>query len=99
MIGGGILGVIVGGNIGQSMDRADQGCVSQVLEHAPAGQRVAWTDPDNGGRYQVVPERSYRNRDGQSCRKYLTTALIDGYNQQVSGTACRQPDGTWRTIN
>src|SRR5207247_9224714 len=29
ILGGTILGVIVGGNIGQSMDRVDQGCVGQ----------------------------------------------------------------------
>ena len=36
-----IIGVIVGGNVGQSMDRVDQGCVGQILEHAPDGRPIA----------------------------------------------------------
>jgi surface antigen len=99
MVGGGILGVIVGGNIGQSMDRVDQGCVGQILEHAPDGRRVAWTDPKNGGLYQVVPAAPYQTHDGLYCRPYSTNAVMDGYNRQISGTACRQPNGIWQMVN
>lgn len=99
IIGGSILGVIVGGNIGQSMDRVDQGCVGQILEHASDGRQIAWTDPNNGGQYQVRPDKPYKNRDGQYCRQYLTNAVIDGYPQQVKSTACRQPNGIWQMVN
>jgi len=34
----------------------------------------------------------------QTCREYRTTATIDGTTQQLLGTACLQPDGTWRFI-
>ena len=99
IVGGGIIGAIVGGNIGHSMDRIDQSCVGQVLEHASDGRRVAWTDPNGGARYQITPDRPYQNQQGQYCRKYLTDAVIDGRNQQVSGLACRQPNGTWQMVN
>ena len=99
IIGGGILGVIVGGNIGQSMDRVDQGCVGQILEHAPDGRQIAWADPTNGGQYQVRPDKPYKNRDGQYCRQYLTNAVIDGYTRQVTSTACRKSDGVWQMVN
>ncbi len=99
IVAGGIIGAIVGGNIGQSMDRVDQGCVGQVLEHASDGRRVAWTDPNGGARYQITPDRPYQNQQGQYCRKYLTDAVIDGRNQQVSGLACRQPNGAWQMVN
>jgi len=33
------------------------------------------------------------------CREYSTTALIDGRQQRLTGTACRQPDGTWRMMS
>jgi hypothetical protein len=32
------------------------------------------------------------------CREYTTTMAINGQPQQVTGTACLQPDGTWRII-
>lgn len=34
----------------------------------------------------------------QTCREYQSTAIIDGRPQQTYGTACLQPDGTWRII-
>jgi surface antigen len=98
-VGGAILGVIVGGNIGRSMDQVDQGCVGQILEHAAGGTQVAWTDSNNGGRYRVTPDRPYKDNQGAYCRNYLTNAVIDGYNQQVSGTACRRPNGVWQMVN
>lgn len=36
--------------------------------------------------------------DQRDCREYRTTTTIGGVSQPVYGTACRQPDGTWRII-
>ena len=33
---------------------------------------------------------------GQRCQPYQSTVVIDGRPQQTQGTACLQPDGTWR---
>jgi surface antigen len=99
MVGGAIIGAMVGGNIGQSMDRLDQGCVGQILEHAPDGKNIAWTDSNTGRMYQVMPEKAYQTSQGQSCRKYLTHAMIDGRDRQVYGTACRQSNGAWQMMN
>lgn len=33
------------------------------------------------------------------CRPYNSTTVIDGTPQQLTGTACRQPDGSWRIVN
>jgi len=41
----------------------------------------------------------YTARNGQSCREYQTTVMVDGVQQPAHGTACRQPDGSWRTVN
>ena len=35
---------------------------------------------------------------GQQCREYQSTAVISGQPQQTVGTACLQPDGTWRIV-
>jgi hypothetical protein len=35
---------------------------------------------------------------GQECREYQSTAVINGQPEQTVGTACRQPDGTWRIV-
>lgn len=33
------------------------------------------------------------------CREYTSTANINGKPVQTYGTACRQPDGTWRIVS
>jgi hypothetical protein len=34
----------------------------------------------------------------QNCREYQTTTIIGGRPQPAYGTACLQPDGTWRVV-
>jgi hypothetical protein len=34
----------------------------------------------------------------QNCRQYQTTIQVNGQPQQSYGTACQQPDGTWRIV-
>jgi len=34
----------------------------------------------------------------QTCREYQSTIQVDGQPQQSYGTACLQPDGTWRIV-
>ena len=97
-IGGTIAGVLIGGAIGRSMDQADQACLAQTLEQAPAQHAVAWRNPD-GGQYRVVPLEGYEDREGHICRDYRTTATIGGRQQEIYGTACRQPDGSWQRVS
>lgn len=99
IVGGGVLGALAGGLIGHWMDQLDQGCVEQVLEHAETGKVVQWTNPDNGVRYAVTPVRTYQAQGGHYCRDYTTTAIVAGQTQEVGGTACRQPDGSWQLAN
>jgi len=96
---GAVIGVLVGGAIGRAMDRADHACVGQVLEHAPDGNRIIWSEDARGARYDVTPTETYRTPDGTYCREYRTSATIGGQPQRVFGTACRQPDGAWKLMS
>lgn len=42
---------------------------------------------------------AYQDGSGQTCREYQTTVQVDGQWQPSYGTACLQPDGTWRVVN
>ena len=97
-IGGAIIGVLVGGNLGRAMDQADQNCVGQVLERAPTGKADIWQNPDQTKQYEVTPTRTYQTRTGIYCREYQTQITIGGRLQNARGTACRQPDGTWKKV-
>lgn len=92
--GGALLGILLGGSIGNAIDQVDERCVGQVLEHAGSDQSVNWRNPDTGASYQVTPRRTWEE-EGRYCREYTTTVRIDGRPQQAWGTACRQPDGSW----
>jgi surface antigen len=98
-IAGVLAGALAGGAIGRSMEPVDQACVSRSLEHTPTGQTVAWQNPDNQSSYWVTPTKTYQAAGGTPCREYVTDAVIGGRREQVIGTACRQPDGTWRIEN
>jgi surface antigen len=99
IIGGTVIGSFVGGNVGRSMDRVDRLKVGQTLEYVPSRESVRWRNPDTLTTYEVTPLTTYRNTDGRYCREYRTTAVVAGKRQQLYGTACRQPDGSWRVMN
>jgi surface antigen len=39
-----------------------------------------------------------QNNNGQYCREYRQTVKVGGKTQEGYGTACRQPDGTWKIV-
>ncbi|RME33077.1 MAG: glycine zipper 2TM domain-containing protein [Gammaproteobacteria bacterium] len=93
-----LAGALIGGSIGKSMDEVDRMKANQALETAPTGKTVSWTNPDSGSQYAVTPTKTYETSSGP-CREYTTEAIIGGKRETIYGTACRQPDGTWQTVN
>lgn len=98
-----IGGMLVGGMVGNLLDQRDKRLAAEAahraMESAPTGKPVAWQNPDSGHSGTVTPTRTYQSADGNYCRDYQTTVLIDGKQERATGTACRQPDGTWRVVN
>lgn len=96
--GGSILGVLLGSAIGHAVDAGDQYCTTQAVVTAPIGRPVYWVNPATGMQYQVAPTRQYQQW-GTTCRDYQASAVINGRWQQIHGTACLQPDGSWQMVN
>jgi len=46
-----------------------------------------------------APQPSATGGAAEECREYQATTTIDGQPQQIHGTACRQPDGSWKIKN
>jgi surface antigen len=95
---GAVAGAAVGASIGRTMDESDRRRVAQVLESTPSGRAGHWVNPDTGAQYRVTP-RPAHERHGVPCREYTLDAYIGGRLEQVHGTACRQPDGSWRVAS
>ena len=90
-IGGAALGAFVGSRIG----RDDQRKTAAALERSPDDRATTWKNPNTGQTYSVTPTRTYEGGSGP-CRDFKTTTEIDGREEVVHGTACRQPDGSWK---
>jgi len=100
---GTLAGAMIGSEIGKSLDRADQLAMSQAEERAhsaPIGEKIVWNNPDSGNSGSVTPIRDGRNTQTNAyCREYQTTVIVGGQEQSAYGTACQQPDGSWKVVN
>jgi surface antigen len=103
IIGGALAGGLAGGAIGDFLDGKDkhqqQQAASRAMETAPSNSSVAWKNPDSGHSGTVTPVRTYQNDNGQYCREYQQTVNIGNQQHQAYGTACRQPDGSWKIVS
>ena len=98
-----LLGALTGSEVGKSLDRVDEMHASRTahvaLERAPSGAATTWTNPDSGHSGSVMPVRTYQTASGQYCREYQQTVTVGGETKSGYGTACRQPDGSWKIVN
>jgi surface antigen len=95
---GAVAGAAIGGSIGRSMDETDRLKAAHAFENVQTGIPTRWVNPDTRNEYTVVPTRTYETREGP-CREYTMDAVIGGQVEQIYGTACRQPDGSWEVQN
>ncbi len=98
IIAGTVLGVVVGGRVGRWMDEVDQACAAQTLEFSGTARGVEWVNPDNGAVYELTPTETYQTDADRYCREYRASANIGGRVQEIHGTACREPDGSWQLV-
>ena len=98
VIGGALLGGLVGNYLDDRDKKMAADSAHKALESAPSGQTVAWNNPDSGHSGTVTPVRTYQS-GGTYCREYQQTVTISGKPEQSYGTACRQPDGSWKITN
>jgi len=92
---GTLAGASIGGAIGRSMDETDRLRTAATMESVRTGVSSTWHNPDTGNEYSVTPTRTYEAGTGP-CREYTIDAIIGGERQKLYGTACRQPDGSWK---
>jgi surface antigen len=99
---GAVAGGILGNVIGKDMDEQDRQMAAaaeyQALEYGQPGAPTPWNNPANQHRGQIVPGKPY-NQGSTFCRPYTHTIYIGGQPQTARGTACRGPDGAWKTVS
>lgn len=98
---GATTGAMIGGRLARDRATSDyeRRAAYQALESAPSGHAVPWRDPDSAAYGSYTPVRTWRAQDGRYCREYQQVIVIGGREERAYGTACRQPDGSWRIVN
>lgn len=99
---GAVAGGLVGSSIGRDLDdqerRNAQEAEYNALETGRPGSPVQWHGDRDGYYGEVTPGPRYRV-NSYDCRDYTHKIWIDGRPEVARGTACRQPDGTWKPVN
>lgn len=93
-----VAGALVGGIIGHSMDSTDN---VQVYQSVKSGKSTTWVNTKTGTRYKVTPRGRYMTVNGNHhCREFSTVAYYtNGETQKSYSIACRQMDGSWKTVS
>lgn len=89
------IGLLVGGLVGYAIGDARQPQVQRYETYPPAGAPPPVSYPPQPG--YPAPRAAYEVQD--TClqeREYQTKVIIGGRQVDAYGTACLQPDGSWR---
>lgn len=97
-----LAGSYFGGEIGQSLDKADKAYMDknaqEGLELSKTGTTTAWRNPDSGNSGTFTPTTTYQTSTGENCREFETTIYVEGNEESATGRACRKNDGTWKIV-
>ncbi len=96
-----VLGGLLGSEIGRSLDEADRQRAHEANRRAHSarlGETITWNNPRSGNSGSITPLRDGTSTSGQYCREYQQSVTVGGKTESGYGTACRQPDGSWRVM-
>jgi surface antigen len=99
MLLGAVVGAAIGSEIGRELDEYDRRQAALILERNRSYETSHWRNPDTGRDYRVTPEETFYRAEDQPCREFRMEAEVDGQWEDVYGTACRQPDGSWEVVS
>jgi surface antigen len=95
-----LLSLFDGTEVGRRLKRTDliyaERSGQESLEYYRSGTRGSWQNPDTGNSGAITPTRTYQRQDGVFCREFEQIVTAGGATERAVGTACRQPDATWR---
>ena len=61
-----------------------------------SGNKSSWTSVDGKRRSTIIPTATFIMDDGQVCRNYSRTLLLEGREREWDGRACRGDQGHWK---
>jgi len=77
-----LIAGLLGAGVGQVHDQRSQTMqsqtVSRALETSQSGATSTWVNPDNANRGSVTPHRTFRGPNGNYCREFQQSVVIEG---------------------
>lgn len=104
VIVGAVAGAYLGNQVAKWLDDRDRQKIDQTAQGAlsdgKTGESYVWQNADSGNSGSVTPNSGqYTTSAGNLCRDFSQTAVSPaGQTASGSGTACKQPDGTWKIV-
>lgn len=96
---GGYLGKHLGKKLDERDRRAAQQAAHDSMEHNPDGVSSKWQNPNTGHSGTVRPTYTYYDSADRPCRDFTHVMSVDGQEETVKGTACRNASGQWEVEN
>lgn len=99
---GTLAGAAVGNSVGKKMDDADRMRMRDAEQRAyaaPMNETIIWNNPNNGHSGSITPVRDGRRNNGAYCREFQSEINVGGQREKGYGTACQQPDGSWKIVS
>ncbi|OGT62514.1 MAG: hypothetical protein A3E85_00700 [Gammaproteobacteria bacterium RIFCSPHIGHO2_12_FULL_45_12] len=97
---GAVAGALVGGTIGHNMDSSDNSTLNKAMDTGNTNQKTSWNNQHSGVTYSVKPTSKVFSYHGNTyCRKFKSTATLNGKQEIGHGIACRKPNGTWHAVS
>jgi surface antigen len=95
-----LLSLFDGSAVSQELHQSDliyaEHAGQESLEYYRSGTQASWQNPETGSAGSITPTRTYKRQDGIFCREFEQSVTAGGQTGRAVGTACRQPDATWR---
>ncbi|WP_425062974.1 glycine zipper 2TM domain-containing protein [Pyruvatibacter mobilis] len=99
-IGGVILGGIAGNQLGKELTCEDEEYVEDTTyESLETGEETTWRNEESGNYGEVRPGEIYTDARGYECRAFEQEIYVNGQPVKDTGTACKQPDGSWQIVS
>jgi len=94
---GGIGGSKIGFEMGAEERLTAANAEYRALEYGQSGAPLEWNGKTASHHGSIVPGKPYQ-QGSRYCRAYTHTVYVTSAPETATGTACRDPDGTWKTI-
>jgi len=100
VLAGTLIGGLLGGYVADRLDESDKdeagAAANEAITTKSEGEQATWTNPESGNSGATKIEDIYRKDDGTLCKRFTETVEVEGETHTAKGTACEQPDGTWK---